>query len=266
MATSSRQSDFPSAEELSIGMARMTLSGDTVPREIFESVDRLADKMDTLSIDNKSKAAGLISVWVVNRYNPFRGATVLKSHLGCSNLKKIIYKADKHRCIRTAKAYIDRGAPPHGDRWETLFECAIGLLTDQRWGDDDFRAEVAKALIESTGGEVERAPTKPRRKDATRDESDDEEEAFEKVMERATKRLLEEASRQQKKRRKAAMDTAIELRDSFKSMTARGECFAKMSQGERTRWITTFSKCLQQILDLNEGARLYDYVKSIGSR
>nr|UTQ48799.1 hypothetical protein [Quaranjavirus quaranfilense] len=257
---------FPSVEELSLGMARMTLLGTPVDSSTFDSVEALADRMGELRINDKLKVAGLISVWVASRYNPFQGGALFKSHLRCSPLKKIIYRSDKGRCVKTAKVYLDRGAPPQADDWEKLFECAVGLLANQDWGDTQFREETALRLVVAAGGEVERGTHGIGSGGAGGGDSDTDEEPLEKVMERATRRIIEETARLPKRRKPEAMEAALELRDSFKILSAQGGPFLKLSKDERTRWVTAFSKCLQPILDLNEGRLLYDYVKQIGSK
>ncbi|AFN73051.1 hypothetical protein [Tyulek (Tjuloc) virus] len=266
MAGNSGHGYFPSVEELSLGMAQMTLAGNTVPTDIFDSVEELAEKMDGLKISGQLKLAGLIALWVMNRYNPFKGSAVIRSHLGCGDLKKSIYRLDKKKCVKTAKVYLDRGTPPRSDEWDSLLECSVGLLANGEWGDANFRAETSKRLLKSAGGEIKSSWTPAPSRGSGPAESDEEEEPLEKVMEKATRKLIEEASRQSKKRRQEAMDAALELRDSFKIMSSREEVFSKLPKEEKTRWITTFSKCLQQVLDLNEGRRLYEYICSVGAR
>nr|AXL67892.1 hypothetical protein [Quaranjavirus quaranfilense] len=257
---------FPSVEELSLGMAQMTLLGTPVGSGIFDSVETLADRMGELKINDKSKVAGLASVWVASRYNPFQGGALFKSHLRCNSLKKIIYRTDRNKCVKTAKVYLDRGGPPQAEDWEKLFECAIGLLAKQDWGDSQFREETALRLVVAAGGEVKRDACNAGAGGAEDGDSDTEEEPLEKVMERATRRIIEETARLSKRRRPEAMEAALELRDSFKILSAQGGPFSKLNKDEKTRWVTAFSKCLQPILDLNEGRLLYDYVKQVGSR
>ncbi|QHR77129.1 matrix protein [Quaranjavirus johnstonense] len=257
---------FPSVEELSLGMARMKLAGELVPKGSFDSVEALAEKLDRLNLKDQLKLAGLISVWLVCRHNPFTSRALLKSHINCSSLEKAIYRADKKKCARTAKVFMDRGTLPDIRSWEDLFECAVGLLMDCKGGSSHFRASLADALVRCAGGTVEVDGERNETGAAMGGEETEEEESFENVLDKATRKTIEEAVRQSKRRRGEALDAALKLRDSYAAMSALGGQFANMPAAEKTRWITTYSKCLQPILDLSEGKRLYDYILFVGSR
>ncbi|ASR92128.1 M [Araguari virus] len=258
---------FPSLGELNLGMSRLNLGGEVVPHSMFSTVDGLASELEKLSMDRKTQVSAVLAVWVRERYEPCRLAKALRAHLSCGKIMKSILTFDKKQAIKTAKAYIERDAPPEIQDWDKLHDCAIGLLYDKSWGTDKFRDHVSRSLIESVFGEVEKAPPKPERKVRTMIDKGVEGVLKEKAEE-YIRDMKDEVSKENpfKKRYEVHEKHLDELICCLESWNLMRPSSGDSNQHFLNRKVSAFARSLQPILDLNSAKAFYDFLKDWSSK
>ncbi|AIY25034.1 matrix protein [Wellfleet Bay virus] len=252
---------FPGINELCLGMAKLNLDGENLDQRTFENIHKLADTLGDLRISDECKTAGLLSVWVKERYSPFSGLRGLAAHLKCPDMVRGILREDPKKCVKMAKAYIKRGAPPEIQDRKSLYCVSVGLLKDTGLADDTFRNEMAQALIESVGGEAKVVPPKPPRVRRVGTEVPGSPMSLDRTVAEGIRKMVAASQDLSYLDQDRLMSQVAKLQNSLTEFRKLRETY----QGDRrellNRMINSFSRHLQPISDLSEAHDLYERVK-----
>nr|AFB81541.1 putative matrix protein [Cygnet River virus] len=254
-------SRFPGINELCIGMAKLNLDGENLGRQTFENIHKLADALEDLRISDECKTAGLLSIWVKERYSPFSGLRGLAAHLKCPDIVKGILREDPKKCVKMAKVYIKRGAPPEIQDRKSLYYVSVGLLKDTRLADDTFRNEMAQALIESVGGEAKVVPPKPSRTIKAEPAIPGSPMSLDRAVAEGIRKMVAASQDLSYLDQDRLMSQVAKLQNSLTEFRKLRETY----QGDRkellNKMINSFSRHLQPISDLTEAHQLYERIK-----